>query len=276
MRSYPASRTAGRPTAQPPDRPTVAHRPQYHDCRRHHRVRTTCKNRAIDIAARPVHLGWPLVPDPSGVTLRLPNEWTNRSRQHAGRNPASTARWPRWTEWVRPGRPRRRCSGRGGGPHAGDHAGAVAVPEDAAARLPHLLGVRVALSHAHIAADSPPEALERAFRGVLALDPHNEQAKRDLEVLYRKTGRWLEGVRDPTEAGTEVGPLEQRQTRGRYFPAIEPVSGPRRGGVAGPVRDGQRCPNAGLTDRVLDRTRRPAPFRPSAVRAHAVSAPTRR
>jgi hypothetical protein len=54
----------------------------------------------------------------------------------------------------------------------------------------------VALSHIHIAAESPPEVLEPAFRSILELDPHNDQAKRNLEVLYRKTGRWIEGVID--------------------------------------------------------------------------------
>jgi hypothetical protein len=80
----------------------------------------------------------------------------------------------------------------------GEHTGAVAVLEDAVTRLPGALGVRVALSHIHIAADSPPDVLERAFQGILELDPHNEQARRNLEVLYRKTGRWLEGVIDHT------------------------------------------------------------------------------
>jgi tetratricopeptide (TPR) repeat protein len=83
----------------------------------------------------------------------------------------------------------------------GDHAGAIAVLEAAVARLPAALGVRVALSHVHIAADSPPPALERAFRGVLELDPGNEQARRNLEVLYRKTGRWVEGVIDTKHPG---------------------------------------------------------------------------
>jgi glycosyltransferase involved in cell wall biosynthesis/tetratricopeptide (TPR) repeat protein/predicted O-methyltransferase YrrM len=79
----------------------------------------------------------------------------------------------------------------------GDHPGAAAVLEEAVARLPRSLGVRVALSHVHIAAESTPDVLEKSFRGVLELDPHNDQATRNLEVLYRKTGRWLEGVVDP-------------------------------------------------------------------------------
>jgi hypothetical protein len=54
----------------------------------------------------------------------------------------------------------------------------------------------VALSHVHIAANAPSEVLEKAFRGVLERDPHNDQARRNLEVLYRKTGRWVEGVLD--------------------------------------------------------------------------------
>jgi GT2 family glycosyltransferase/glycosyltransferase involved in cell wall biosynthesis/tetratricopeptide (TPR) repeat protein len=78
----------------------------------------------------------------------------------------------------------------------GDHAGAAAVLEEAIQRLPRALGVRVALSHIHIGADSPPEVLERAFRGVLELDPNNAQARYNLELLYRKTGRWIEGILD--------------------------------------------------------------------------------
>jgi hypothetical protein len=56
--------------------------------------------------------------------------------------------------------------------------------------------VRVALSRAHIAADSPPEVIEPAFLNILELDPHNDQAKRNLGVFYRKTGRWVEGEID--------------------------------------------------------------------------------
>jgi lipopolysaccharide biosynthesis regulator YciM len=80
----------------------------------------------------------------------------------------------------------------------GDYAGAVAILEEAIKRMPEAIGPRVALSHIHIAADSPPKVLEQAFRGVLELDPHNAQAKRNLEVLYRKTGRWIEGIKDNT------------------------------------------------------------------------------
>jgi glycosyltransferase involved in cell wall biosynthesis len=77
---------------------------------------------------------------------------------------------------------------------AGDHAAAAAVLEEAAREFPHAVGVRVALSHARLAADAPPEVLEAAFKGVLELDPANAQARHNLEVLYRKTGRWVEGV----------------------------------------------------------------------------------
>jgi glycosyltransferase involved in cell wall biosynthesis/tetratricopeptide (TPR) repeat protein/predicted O-methyltransferase YrrM len=90
----------------------------------------------------------------------------------------------------------------------GDYPGAVAVLEIAVRRWPRSLGVRVALSHAHIAADSPPDVLEPAFRGVLELDPHNAQARGNLEVLYRKTGRWLEGVRDPNAPAEGPEPTE--------------------------------------------------------------------
>ncbi|MBY0459088.1 MAG: hypothetical protein K2V38_17265, partial [Gemmataceae bacterium] len=50
-------------------------------------------------------------------------------------------------------------------------------------------GVRVALSHARIAAHATPEQLEAAFRGVLELDPDNAQARRNLELLLRRLGR---------------------------------------------------------------------------------------
>jgi tetratricopeptide (TPR) repeat protein len=78
----------------------------------------------------------------------------------------------------------------------GDHAGAAAVLAAAIRDRPESLGLRVALSHTLIHADAPPEELEPAFRGVLELDPDNAQARRNLEVLYRKTGRWVEGVID--------------------------------------------------------------------------------
>jgi tetratricopeptide (TPR) repeat protein len=78
----------------------------------------------------------------------------------------------------------------------GDHAGAAKVLESAVKRLPGSLGVRVALSHARISADAPPELLEAAFKGVLELDPHNDQAQRNLAVLYHRTGRTIEGVID--------------------------------------------------------------------------------
>ncbi len=35
-----------------------------------------------------------------------------------------------------------------------------------------------------------------ALREVLKLDPENAQAKRNLEALYRNTGRWVEGAID--------------------------------------------------------------------------------
>lgn len=78
----------------------------------------------------------------------------------------------------------------------GDHARACAILEQAIAKLPNALGLRVARSHAWIAADSPPELLEAAFRGVLELDSNNAQARYNMDVLYRNTGRHIEGVID--------------------------------------------------------------------------------
>ena len=46
-----------------------------------------------------------------------------------------------------------------------------------------------------------PVEAEAAVREVLRLDPHNAQARTNLEALYRNTGRWVEGVLDPPPAG---------------------------------------------------------------------------
>lgn len=40
--------------------------------------------------------------------------------------------------------------------------------------MPTALGLRVALSHAWIAADSQSERMDAAFQGVLELDPAND------------------------------------------------------------------------------------------------------
>jgi hypothetical protein len=106
----------------------------------------------------------------------------------------------------------------------GDHAGAIVVLEDAAKRLPGALGVRVALSHIHIATASPPEVLEPAFRSILELDPHNDQARRNLEVLYRKTGRWVEGVFDGTQPPPSrvTEPLRRARSPGASFFTARP------------------------------------------------------
>jgi hypothetical protein len=82
-----------------------------------------------------------------------------------------------------------------GGP--GDRAGADAVLREAIERMPQSVGLRVALSHVRLADGSPPEVLEAAFKSVLTLEPTNQQARHNLEVLYRNTGRWVAGVIDP-------------------------------------------------------------------------------
>jgi tetratricopeptide (TPR) repeat protein len=78
-----------------------------------------------------------------------------------------------------------------------DHVGAAAVLEAAVREFPASVGVRVALSHVRLADGSPPEVLEAALRSILELDPRNAQAKHNLQVLMRNTGRWIEGVIDP-------------------------------------------------------------------------------
>jgi hypothetical protein len=78
-----------------------------------------------------------------------------------------------------------------------DTAGAARVLEAAAKDYPGSVGVRVALSHVRLAENAPPEVLEAAFQGVLELDPANAQARHNMQVLLRNTGRWIEGVVDP-------------------------------------------------------------------------------
>ena len=82
----------------------------------------------------------------------------------------------------------------------GDRAGALDLLRGAVAAHPRSVGLRVALSHALIAASAPVEELEAAFRGVLEVDPANTQARHNLEVALRNTGRWVEGVLDGSGA----------------------------------------------------------------------------
>jgi glycosyltransferase involved in cell wall biosynthesis len=80
-----------------------------------------------------------------------------------------------------------------------DYTGAIAILESAVREFPSSVGVRVALSHVRFADGSPPEVIEAALRAILELDPNSPQAKHNLQVLMRNTGRWVEGVIDPTE-----------------------------------------------------------------------------
>lgn len=52
------------------------------------------------------------------------------------------------------------------------------------------------LTHALLKGGSDPAAVEAALRELLTRDPHNAQARRNLEVLLRNEGRWVEGVID--------------------------------------------------------------------------------
>ena len=54
---------------------------------------------------------------------------------------------------------------------------------------------------APLAQGAPPDVLEAAFNGVLELDPANAQARHNMQVLMRNTGRWIEGVIDPFAPG---------------------------------------------------------------------------
>lgn len=76
----------------------------------------------------------------------------------------------------------------------GDHASAAQVLLKAIDHDPQALGFRVTLSHVRLADGSPPEVLEAAFDSVPEVDPANAQARHNMQVLLRNTGRWVEGV----------------------------------------------------------------------------------
>ena len=60
----------------------------------------------------------------------------------------------------------------------------------------HLIVTEGAPPQVLVKAGAGPEELEPAIRAVLEADPHNAQARHNLEVLLRTTGRWVEGVID--------------------------------------------------------------------------------
>jgi glycosyltransferase involved in cell wall biosynthesis/tetratricopeptide (TPR) repeat protein len=79
-----------------------------------------------------------------------------------------------------------------------EFAGAIAILKEYDKQFPRSVGIRVAMSHIRLADGSPSDVLEDSLRSVLEIDPGNSQARHNLEVLYRSTGRWIEGVNDWT------------------------------------------------------------------------------
>jgi tetratricopeptide (TPR) repeat protein len=77
-----------------------------------------------------------------------------------------------------------------------DYAAARALLESAIALSPVALTPRVLLSHALLQEDRDPEAAERALRDVLAVDPNNAEARRNLAVLLRRNGQAAAGTGD--------------------------------------------------------------------------------
>ena len=65
---------------------------------------------------------------------------------------------------------------------------------EAIREFPHAIGPRAARMQLLIRAGAGEAELEPAIRSVLEIDPYNPQAKHNLEVLFRRTGRWIEGV----------------------------------------------------------------------------------
>jgi Tfp pilus assembly protein PilF len=78
-----------------------------------------------------------------------------------------------------------------------DHAAARAAVEAGLAESPDSVGLRVARSHVLMVQGALPTELEAAFRAVLEVDPNSDQARHNLRVGMRNTGRSLEGVIDP-------------------------------------------------------------------------------
>jgi glycosyltransferase involved in cell wall biosynthesis/tetratricopeptide (TPR) repeat protein len=85
----------------------------------------------------------------------------------------------------------------------GEHATARDILESAVARFPGSVPIRVAYSYALLEGGFDPLDAEAALRDVLKLDPENAQAKRNLEALYRNTGRWVQGMLDADGAKLE-------------------------------------------------------------------------
>ena len=58
----------------------------------------------------------------------------------------------------------------------------------AIARAPHALTPRLALSHVLLLEGRDWEALEKALRDVLAIDPNHAEARHNLTVLLKQRG----------------------------------------------------------------------------------------
>jgi tetratricopeptide (TPR) repeat protein len=67
-----------------------------------------------------------------------------------------------------------------------DYTAARALLEDVIRRFPQSLRPRLALSHVLLFEGKDPDAAEKALREVLALDPHNANARGNLEALLRR------------------------------------------------------------------------------------------
>jgi len=78
----------------------------------------------------------------------------------------------------------------------GEHIAARHVLEMAVGRFQSSVAVRAAYSYELLESGADPVEAEEVLRAILRLDPGNTQAKRNLEALYRNTGRWVEGILD--------------------------------------------------------------------------------
>jgi glycosyltransferase involved in cell wall biosynthesis/tetratricopeptide (TPR) repeat protein len=76
-----------------------------------------------------------------------------------------------------------------------DFQGARALLESACATFPQAVPLRSALSHVLLQEGQDLQAAEAALRAVLRLDPKNEEARHNLDLLFRQRGKQPEGSR---------------------------------------------------------------------------------
>jgi tetratricopeptide (TPR) repeat protein len=114
---------------------------------------------------------------------------------------------------------------------------------DAVARWPQATEPRVLLSYALLQEGKDPDAAAQALRDLLGVDPDNDEARRNLEVLLHKQGRFANGAVPPEltladlyrhacqRAGGTAGHLPALYLLARRCPAVTVLGDPGDGAV---------------------------------------------